>query len=100
MYEDYLKIAQGMPPTEYGIKAADAIEELVFRLEQRQRFIKKLEDKLFEYEGNKPPKGAKCGNCKKFCLLECPVVCIEKKAKIFIARDADWFCADYEPKGE
>ncbi len=51
MYEDYLKIAQEMPPMEYGIKAADAIEELVLKLQQRQRFITKLEDKLFEYEG-------------------------------------------------
>lgn len=100
MYEDFQKIAQEMPLNEYGIKACKAIEDLVDTLLRRDRFIRKLEDKLFEYEGNKKPKGAKCGNCRKFCLLECPVVCIEKKAGIFIARDADWFCADYEAKGE
>lgn len=83
MYEDFKKIAQKMPLNEYGIEACKAIEYLVDTLLRRDRFIQKLEDKLFEFEGNKQPKGAMCKNCRKY--LKCR-----------ISKDKEWFCADYE----
>ena len=48
MYENYQKIAQEMPPTEYGEKACKAIEDLVDTLIRRDRVIRTLEKELSE----------------------------------------------------
>ncbi len=48
MYEDYLKIAQEVRPTEDGIRVCHAIEDLVDMLLRKDRIIRTLEKELSE----------------------------------------------------
>lgn len=39
-----------------------------------------------------------CGNCRKYGMLECPIVIIEKRQMVFLNHDPNWFCGDWEER--